>query len=64
MMLIFAPSWDWIVAANVVLGISQGPTWSTTVMMKMDLVGPERRRLHRRRLGLSVLTVRERTTMP
>jgi MFS family permease len=45
LLLIFAPSWGWIVAANVVLGISQGLTWSTTVMMKMDLVGPERRGL-------------------
>ncbi|KRE64991.1 MFS transporter [Arthrobacter sp. Soil736] len=44
-LLIFGPSWDWIVAANVVLGISQGLTWSTTVIMKMDLVGPERRGL-------------------
>src|SRR5512145_1960026 len=43
LMLIFGPSWGWIVAANVILGISQGLTWSTTVMMKMDLVGPERR---------------------
>ncbi|CAH0200730.1 Inner membrane transport protein YnfM [Arthrobacter sp. Bi26] len=45
LMLIFGPSWGWIVAANLVLGISQGLTWSTTVMMKMDLVGPERRGL-------------------
>ncbi|GKV73710.1 MFS transporter [Pseudarthrobacter oxydans] len=45
LLLIFAPSWGWIVAANVVLGVSQGLTWSTTVMMKMDLVGPERRGL-------------------
>ncbi|MCQ6271905.1 MFS transporter [Pseudarthrobacter sp. R1] len=45
LMLIFGPSWSWIVAANVVLGVSQGLTWSTTVMMKMDLVGPERRGL-------------------
>ncbi|MDT0194500.1 MFS transporter [Arthrobacter sp. AB6] len=44
-LLIFADSWSLIVAANVVLGISQGLTWSTTVMMKMDLVGPERRGL-------------------
>jgi len=44
-LLIFGPSWGFIVAANVVLGISQGLTWSTTVMMKMDLVGPERRGL-------------------
>jgi len=45
LLLIFAPSWEWIVAANIVLGISQGLTWSTTVMMKMDLVGPNRRGL-------------------
>ncbi|MHA7140531.1 MFS transporter [Arthrobacter sp. Sr33] len=45
LLLIFGPSWGWIVAANVVLGISQGLTWSITVMMKMDLVGPERRGL-------------------
>jgi MFS family permease len=45
LLLIFGDSWGWIVAANVVLGISQGLTWSTTVMMKMDLVGPERRGL-------------------
>lgn len=44
-MLIFGPSWGWIVGANVVLGISQGMTWSATVMMKMDLVGPQRRGL-------------------
>ena len=44
-LLIFGDSWGLIVAANVVLGISQGLTWSTTVMMKMDLVGPERRGL-------------------
>jgi MFS family permease len=45
LLLIFGPSWDWIVAANIVLGISQGLTWSTTVVMKMDLVGPSRRGL-------------------
>ncbi len=45
LLLIFGPSWEWIVAANLVLGISQGLTWSTTVMMKMDLVGPQRRGL-------------------
>ncbi|QOD02888.1 MFS transporter [Pseudarthrobacter sp. BIM B-2242] len=44
-LLIFGDSWGLIVAANVVLGISQGLTWSTTVMMKMDLVGPKRRGL-------------------
>src|SRR5438093_6646291 len=41
--LMFAPSWGWIVFANVLLGINQGLTWSTTVVMKIDLVGPARR---------------------
>ncbi|WP_261382542.1 MFS transporter [Arthrobacter sp. UKPF54-2] len=45
LLLIFGTSWSWIVAANVILGISQGLTWSTTVVMKMDLVGPNRRGL-------------------
>ncbi|MHB1172590.1 MAG: MFS transporter [Lacisediminihabitans sp.] len=44
-MLIWGPSWGWIVAANIVLGMSQGLTWSTTVAMKMDLAGPKRRGL-------------------
>ncbi|MDQ3965515.1 MAG: MFS transporter [Actinomycetota bacterium] len=44
-MIILAPSWDWIVAANVLLGINQGLAWSTTVIMKIDLVGPARRGL-------------------
>ena len=43
LLLIWAPSWAWVVAANVLLGISQGLTWSTTVIMKIDLVGPARR---------------------
>jgi MFS family permease len=43
LMLIWAPSWGWVIAANVLLGINQGLTWSTTVIMKIDLVGPERR---------------------
>ena len=38
-----APSWEWIVAANVLLGINQGLAWSMTVVMKIDLVGPQRR---------------------
>jgi MFS family permease len=42
-LVIWAPAWSWIVAANVLLGINQGLTWSTTVLMKIDLVGPERR---------------------
>ncbi|WP_353710310.1 MFS transporter [Arthrobacter sp. K5] len=45
LMLILGPSWAWIVAANVLLGISQGLTWSTAVIMKMDLVGPKQRGL-------------------
>jgi MFS family permease len=44
-LLMWAPSWSWILAANVLLGISQGLTWSTTVIMKIDLAGPERRGL-------------------
>ena len=40
-----APSWGWIVAANVLLGVNQGLTWSMTVVMKIDLVGPQRRGL-------------------
>jgi MFS family permease len=39
----YAPSWGWIVAANALLGINQGLAWSMTVVMKIDLVGPERR---------------------
>jgi MFS family permease len=45
LLLIWAPSWGWVVAANVLLGINQGLTWSTTVIMKIDLVGPSRRGL-------------------
>ena len=44
-MLIWAPSWWLVVAANVLLGVNQGLTWSTTVNMKIDLVGPARRGL-------------------
>jgi MFS family permease len=43
--LMWAPSWGWIIFANVLLGASQGLTWSTTVIMKIDLAGPERRGL-------------------
>ncbi|MDQ3738691.1 MAG: MFS transporter, partial [Actinomycetota bacterium] len=43
LLLIWAPSWGWVIAANVLLGVNQGLTWSTTVIMKIDLVGPERR---------------------
>jgi MFS family permease len=43
--IMLAPSWDWVVLANVLLGINQGLCWSTTVIMKIDLVGPVRRGL-------------------
>jgi MFS family permease len=45
LLIIAAPSWGWIVAANVLLGINQGLCWSTTVIMKIDLAGPARRGL-------------------
>ncbi len=44
-LLMWAPSWNWILFANVLLGVSQGLTWSTTVIMKIDLVGPRQRGL-------------------
>ncbi|HEX6109827.1 MAG TPA: MFS transporter [Ktedonobacteraceae bacterium] len=44
-LIIFAPAWGWVVFANVLLGINQGLCWSTTVIMKIDLVGPARRGL-------------------
>jgi MFS family permease len=44
-MIMLAPSWGWVVSANVLLGINQGLCWSTTVIMKIDLVGPARRGL-------------------
>jgi MFS family permease len=45
LLIIWAPSWGWIVAANVLLGANQGLCWSTTVIMKIDLAGPRRRGL-------------------
>jgi MFS family permease len=44
-MIIWAPSWDWVIAANALLGINQGLAWSMTVIMKIDLVGPKSRGL-------------------
>lgn len=44
-MIIWAPSWGWIIAANALLGINQGLAWSLTVIMKVDLVGPKSRGL-------------------
>src|SRR5439155_15466364 len=50
LLLIWAPSWAWVIAANALLGVNQGLTWSTTVIMKIDLAGPARRGLA---MGLS-----------
>jgi MFS family permease len=44
-MIVWAPSWGWIIAANALLGINQGLAWSMTVIMKIDLVGPKSRGL-------------------
>jgi MFS family permease len=41
--LMYAPNWNWIIAANILLGINQGLTWSSTVVMKIDLVGEKQR---------------------
>jgi len=41
--LIYAPNWNWVIAANILLGINQGLTWSSTVVMKIDLVGEKQR---------------------
>lgn len=45
LLVIWAPGWEWIVFANVLLGINQGLAWSTTVIMKIDLAGPRQRGL-------------------
>jgi MFS family permease len=44
-LLMWAPSWGWVLVANALLGVSQGLTWSTTVIMKIDLAGPAKRGL-------------------
>jgi MFS family permease len=44
-LLMWAPTWNWVLVANGLLGISQGLTWSTTIIMKIDLVGPAHRGL-------------------
>jgi MFS family permease len=41
----WAPTWEWVVAANLLLGVNQGLAWSATVIMKIDLVGPKQRGL-------------------
>jgi MFS family permease len=45
LLLIWAPDWGWVIVANVLLGLNQGFAWSSTVIMKIDLVGPTRRGL-------------------
>lgn len=45
LLLMWAPTWGWVLGANALLGLSQGLTWSTTVIMKIDLAGPRRRGL-------------------
>jgi len=45
LLLMWAPTWSWVIFANVLLGVNQGLTWSTTVIMKIDLVGPAKRGL-------------------
>jgi MFS family permease len=45
LLLIWAPEWGWVIVANVLLGLNQGFAWSSTVIMKIDLVGPTRRGL-------------------
>jgi len=44
-LLMYAPSWNWVIAANILLGINQGLAWSATVIMKIDLVGEKNRGL-------------------
>ena len=44
-LLMYAPTWEWVIAANILLGINQGLAWSTTVIMKIDLVGERNRGL-------------------
>jgi MFS family permease len=43
LILIYAPNWSWVIFANILLGINQGLAWSSTVVMKIDLVGPKNR---------------------
>ena len=44
-MILYGPSWDWIVAANILLGINQGFAWSMTVTSKVDITRAEQRGL-------------------
>jgi predicted MFS family arabinose efflux permease len=52
-LIMWAPTWEWIVAANVLLGVNQGLCWSMTVIMKVDLVGPRQRGTSSRDTSLS-----------
>ena len=45
LLIIWAPSWEWVVAANLLLGINQGLGWTATLLMMMDIMGPQRRGL-------------------
>ena len=45
LLLLWVPSWGWVIAANMLLGLNQGLAWSSTVVMKIDLVGPKQRGL-------------------
>ena len=45
LLLLWAPSWGWVLVANALLGVHQGLAWSSTVVMKMDLAGPRQRGL-------------------
>lgn len=45
LLLIYAPTWNWVIAANILLGLNQGLAWSSTVVMKIDLVGDKERGL-------------------
>ena len=60
LLIMWAPTWEWIIAANVLLGINQGLSWSMTVIMKLDLVGPRQRGLAVGRLQCRILGVGRR----
>ena len=63
-LLIAAPDWAWVVVANILLGVNQGLTWSTTVLMKIDLVGPRETRARARAQRGGRLPRRRRDGLP
>ena len=63
-MIIWAPSWEWVIAANALLGINQGLAWSMTVIMKVDLVGPKSPWTRRRPQRVRRLSRRRRDGVP